>query len=166
MLNYIINLISTFLPATRFYVLKRFLYKFVGFKFKKNVSIGNHIKSYVRGTVKVGNNVWLGRELEFTVPQGTEVIIGSNVDIAPYVRFLCGSHSVGDSYRRAGVSNSKSISIGDGCWIGASSLILGGANISSGTVIAAGSVVIAGDYPKNIMLAGVPAKMIRRLSDC
>ena len=162
MLNYLINLISTILPATRFYFVKRFLYKFVGFKFKTNVSIGNNIRSYVLGSVRVGDNVWLGRELDFTVPKGTEVIIGSNVDVAPYVKFLCGSHLVGDSFRRAGSGNSKSITIGNGCWIGASSLILGGANISSGTVIAAGAVVIAGEYPKNIMLSGVPAKIIKR----
>ena len=165
MINHLICLISIILPATRCFPFKRFMYKFVGFKFKENVSIGNCIKSYVLGSVEVGRDTWLGRNLDFTVPRGTILTIGSNVDVAPYVRFQCGSHIVGTSFRRAGITNSKSISIGDGCWIGSSSVILAGAQVGKGTVIAAGSVVVSGGYPDNILLAGVPAKIKKKYSN-
>ena len=87
-----------------------------------------------------------------------------NVDVAPYVKFQCGSHHVGSSFRRAGAGHSQSITVGDGCWIGMSSLILGGAHIGSGTVVAAGSVVLAGTYPENVLLAGVPAKIHKKFT--
>ena len=67
------------------------------------------------------------------------------------------THEIGDSSRRAGASKYPSINIGDGCWIGANSLILGGFTIGEGTIIAAGSVVIKNCEP-NSLYAGVPGK--------
>ena len=157
--NHLICLISSVLPATRFFPFKCLLYRFIGFRVGQNVSIGNSIITYVLGKVDVGSNTWLGRNLDISVPKDTFLRIGSNVDVAPYVKFQCGSHHVGSSFRRAGSGHSQSITIGDGCWIGMSSLILGGAHIGSGTVVAAGSVVLAGTYPENVLLAGVPAKI-------
>lgn len=165
MFNHILNLFSMILPATRLFGLKRHLYQLAGFEFGRQVSIGNSIKSYVQGSVLVGNNVWLGRSLDFTVPSGSKVIIGSDIDIAPYVKFLCGSHLAGNSSRRAGPGCVNDIIIGDGCWIGAAVVILGGANVGSGVVIAAGAVVIAGDYPNDVILAGVPARVVKKFSD-
>ena len=153
------------LPATRFFSFKRWLYQFVGFRFGQNVSIGNSITTYVLGNVYVGAHTWLGRNLDISVPKGTFLRIGCNVDVAPYVKFQCGSHLIGSPLRRAGAGHSQSITIGDGCWIGTSSLILGGAHVGRGTVIAAGAVVVAGTYPENVLLAGVPAKILKTYSN-
>ena len=160
-LNHAICLLSFALPATRFFPFKCWLYRFVGFKFGNNVSIGNAITTYVLGNVYVGDNTWLGRNLDISVPKGTSLRIGSNVDVGPYVKFQCGSHHIGSSLRRAGTGHSQSITIGDGCWIGTSSLILSGAHVGPGTVIAAGAVVVSGTYPENVLLAGVPAKILK-----
>ena len=164
-INHLICILSIFLPATRFFTFKRWLYQTVGFRFGRNTSIGNRITAYVLGSVVVGDNTWLGRNLDFSVPKGTSLRIGSNVDVAPFVKFQCGSHKLGSSVRRAGIAHSQSISIGDGCWIGTSTVILGGAHVGKGTVIAAGSVVIAGSYPENVLLGGVPAKVLKTYSN-
>ncbi|WP_373693888.1 hypothetical protein [Parafrankia sp. BMG5.11] len=83
--------------------------------------------------------------------------------------FECGSHRVGSSSRRAGKGYSSSISVGEGTWVGARALILGGAELGPGSIVAAGAVVLAGTYPPNALLAGVPAKTVRILDhpdDC
>ncbi|MDF1762123.1 MAG: acyltransferase [Oleibacter sp.] len=54
------------------------------------------------------------------------------------------------------------IKIGEGCWIGAGTIILPGVNIGDCSVIAAGSVVTK-DIPENSLAAGTPAKVIRSL---
>ena len=54
------------------------------------------------------------------------------------------------------------ISIGDGGWIGAGSIINPGVTIGDGCVIARGSVLTR-DCISNGLYAGVPAKMIKRL---
>lgn len=57
--------------------------------------------------------------------------------------------------------NHKGIKIGNGCWIGAKTTILDGTEIGDGCVIAAGAVV-SGKFPKNVVIGGIPAKIIKQ----
>ena len=58
---------------------------------------------------------------------------------------------------------SKPVDIGDDVFVGARSTVLKGVTIGSGSVIGAGSVV-GNDIPPRMLAAGVPARVIRRLS--
>jgi len=57
------------------------------------------------------------------------------------------------------------ITIGADVWIGQRAIVLAGARIGSGCVIGAGSVVARGDYEPYTVLAGVPARPIRKRLD-
>ena len=57
----------------------------------------------------------------------------------------------------------KGIKIGKGCWIGAKVTVLDGVEIGENSVIAAGAVVTQ-SFPKDSIIAGVPAKLIRTIS--
>lgn len=59
-----------------------------------------------------------------------------------------------------GYEKSKPIIIGDHVWIGMRAIILKGVRIGDGSIIAAGAVVNK-DIPRNCMVAGVPAKIIK-----
>lgn len=52
------------------------------------------------------------------------------------------------------------VRIGDNVWIGASATILAGVTIGDGVVVAAGAVVTK-DVPDRVLVAGVPAAVIR-----
>lgn len=54
----------------------------------------------------------------------------------------------------------RPIKIGDGCFIGANSIILKGTVLGKNCVVGAGSVV-SGIFPDNVIIAGNPAKIIR-----
>ena len=54
----------------------------------------------------------------------------------------------------------RSITIGDGCFIGANSIILKGTTLGKNCVVGAGSVV-SGIFPDNVIIAGNPAKIIK-----
>ena len=54
----------------------------------------------------------------------------------------------------------KPINIGEGCFIGANSIILKGTTLGRNCVVGAGSVV-SGNFPDNVVIAGNPAKIIR-----
>jgi acetyltransferase-like isoleucine patch superfamily enzyme len=56
---------------------------------------------------------------------------------------------------------SKPILIGSQVWIGAKAMILKGVTIGSGSVVAAGAVVTR-NVPENTLVAGVPAKIIKK----
>ena len=61
-----------------------------------------------------------------------------------------------------GTELDRPVEIGDDVWIGTNAIILAGSKIGTGSIIGAGSIV-KGEIPKNVLAAGVPAKVIRRL---
>ncbi len=65
--------------------------------------------------------------------------------------------------RENGGSFALPIKIGDDCWIGARVTILPGVAIRKGSTVAAGAVV-SKDVEEFCLVAGVPAKIIKRLS--
>ncbi|NCC60699.1 MAG: acyltransferase, partial [Verrucomicrobiae bacterium] len=54
----------------------------------------------------------------------------------------------------------RPIRIGDGCFIGANSIILKGTELGKNCVVGAGSVV-CGKFPDNVIIAGNPAKVLK-----
>lgn len=163
--NWAANLLLLALPKTRFFFLKRKLLAVLGFQIGDGTRLCGDIRIYGRGPIKIGQDAWVGLGCLFYSAPDVVIEIGSYCDIAPGVRFVTGSHEIGSAARRAGPGFSRSIEIGDGTWIGAGSIILGGARIGSGCVVAAGAVVIAQEYPANHLIGGCPAKPIRRLDD-
>lgn len=63
--------------------------------------------------------------------------------------------------RLQGVSSSGGVKIGNNCWIGAKATILDGTRIGNGCIVAAGAVV-RGSFPDNVIIGGVPAKIIKQ----
>ncbi len=56
----------------------------------------------------------------------------------------------------------KPIKIGNDCFIGCNSIILKGTELGNGCVVGAGAVV-SGKFEDNVLIAGNPAKVIKRL---
>lgn len=114
------------------------------------------------GVLIVGENCWIGKN--FKVNGNGRVIIGNNCDIAPEVTFQTGGHEIGGKERRAGEGLVFTQTVGDGCWIGGRTTILNNTQIGKSCVIAGCACVIK-DVPDNSIVGGVPAKIIRSLSD-
>jgi len=114
----------------------------------------------IDGELEAGEDVFIGKHL--SIWGNGKVTIGERCDIAPGVTFLTGTHQIGDSTRRAGAGMTLDTVVGSGTWIGANSTILPGISIGKGCVIGAGAVVTK-DVPDHVLVAGVPAKIIRKL---
>ncbi len=111
--------------------------------------------------LKVGDNSNIGH-FAFVGCSGY-IEIGARVLMGPRVTLLAENHAFADTDRPIklqGVER-RSIAIGDDCWLGASSIVLAGVTIGAGSVVAAGAVV-AEDVPPMTVVAGVPAKIVRR----
>lgn len=63
---------------------------------------------------------------------------------------------------KTGLEFAKSIRIGDDCWLGGSVIILPGVTIGNRVVVGAGTVVTR-DVEDDVVVAGNPARIIRRL---
>lgn len=145
-------------PRPWSFAIKRGLLRLLGYNIGKGSKIVGPINN--TGTLVIGKHCWIGSNLCLR-GNGT-VTIGDNCDIAPDVTFITGGHQVGDETRRAGKGESYRIEVGHGVWIGARTTIGRDILIGDSSVIAACACVFS-DVPRNVLVGGVPAKVIRRL---
>lgn len=162
MIRHFINFILAFLPPTRAFWLRSILLRLAGVNLGNDVCVCGGGWIYGRGEVSIGSGSWLSPRTIIYTHLHAPIHIGERCDIGPGVKFITGSHQVGSYLRRAGEGMANSIIIGNGTWVGADSLILGGVTIGDGCVIAAGSVVTK-NVPPNVLVAGVPATIKKHL---
>ena len=110
--------------------------------------------------IEVGENFFAN--YNFIVLDGNTVRIGDNVWIAPNVGIYAAGHPLDVEDRIGGEEYAFPVTIGDNVWIGGSVTIIGGVTIGKNAVVAAGSVVIR-DVPPDTLVAGNPARVIRKL---
>ena len=112
-----------------------------------------------------GSNIHCGKRVYFNtncvVLDAAKISIGSYVFIGPAVHIYGATHPV-DAVQRRSRALAKPVSIGDECWIGGGAIICPGVSIGNGCVIAAGAVVTK-DVPDHTMVAGNPARPIKKL---
>jgi maltose O-acetyltransferase len=90
------------------------------------------------------------------------VTIGDDVQIGPNVQIVAATHPLEPEARREKWESSAPISIGDNVWLGASVVVCPGVTIGRDSVVAAGAVVTK-DVQAGVLVAGVPAQVIREL---
>jgi acetyltransferase-like isoleucine patch superfamily enzyme len=111
--------------------------------------------------IEVGENFFAN--YNFIVLDGNYVRIGDNVWIAPNVGIYAAGHPLDAEDRIAGEEYAFPVVIEDNVWIGGGVTIIGGVTIGKNSVVAAGSVVIR-DVPADTLVAGNPAKVVRKLT--
>ncbi len=148
------------LPPTRCYALKAWLLRGSGIKLGDGVRIVSSAKIWGRD-ISIGKNTFIGHEV--LIANGdASVAIGSNVDIAPRVLIVSGSHELTPwAERAAGRGFSRNIVIGNGCWIGAGSIILGGVVIGDKAMVGAGAL-IRSNVPEGAVVVGNPQKLLKK----
>lgn len=90
---------------------------------------------------------------------GGKIVIGKGSYIAPNVGLVTANH---DMENLKGHCSGEDIILGEQCWIGMNSVILPGVTLGSKTVVAAGAVVTKSFLEGNCVIAGVPAKIIKK----
>ncbi len=120
--------------------------------------------------IVIGNNVGISGATIYSrkkITIGDNTCIGGNckildndfhpIEVEQRNKLLMDVHG-GDS----DLVRSKEIKIGRNCFIGCNSIILKGTVLGDGCVVGAGAVV-AGEFEQNSVIAGNPARVIRKL---
>lgn len=112
--------------------------------------------------ITIGKDCLIG---EYSVIRGQGgVTIGDRVYTSPFSQIIAVNHVINDPDQpiiQQGIT-AEGIRIDDDVWIGSGAIITDGVHIGKGSVIAAGAVVTK-DVPEHTVVAGVPAKVIRRI---
>ena len=115
-------------------------------------------------TLAAGANIWYGAVLRGDVE---EIIVGasSNIQDGAVLHGDPGKPTVLEEYVTVGhQAVVHSAYIERGCLIGIGAVILDGVRVGSGSIIGAGAVVTK-DVPPRSLMAGIPAKKLRELSE-
>ena len=110
--------------------------------------------------IRVGKRFFAN--FNFTVLDEAPVTIGDDCFIGPNVSIYTACQSTDPVERNSRKEWADPVTIGDNVWIGGSVTILPGVTIGDNTTIGAGSVVTK-DIPANVVAAGNPCKVIRKL---
>jgi len=97
------------------------------------------------------------------VSEGPGIVIGNKVLIGSQVSIYDSDfHEITPERRTGGTPKMGKVTVGNNVWIGDRVTILKGSSIGDNSVVAAGAVV-SGVYPANVIIGGVPAKIIRQI---
>lgn len=136
------------------------------------------------GTCVLGDSTYLARNVEITIKRGELRVgrgcfigLGSVVTAKESVTiedgcFIAEYVTIRDSDHRMGIKGTVAsrgfevspIHIGKNVWIGAKATITRGVSIGENSVVAAGAVVTR-SIPPNTLVAGVPARFVKEISD-
>lgn len=139
--------------------LRRFFVKPLFYKMGKKVNIQNHVKIQGWHNISIGDYSGIGSHsyLSAVAP----ITIGNNVMIAQQLIVNTANHTISSQKNMINLPMiPEPVSIGNNVWIGARVTILAGVNIGDNVVIAAGAVVTK-CFGSNIILGGVPARIIK-----
>jgi len=135
------------------------------------IKIGNHATLNVYGNFKIFSGAL------FTIDEGGVVNLGSgyinyNAHISCFKKISIGNDVVisenvtirdsdNHNINYDGYEIARPVIIQNHVWIGINATILKVVTVNSGSIVAAGAVVVK-DVPANTLVAGVPAKVIKR----
>lgn len=108
--------------------------------------------------IHIGKNVFINSNCNFQDQGG--IYIGNNCLIGHRVVLATLNHDINPTLRKCVYQ--KPIFIEDNVWIGSGAIILPGVRIGKNSIVAAGSVVTK-NVEENTIVAGVPAKFLRKI---
>lgn len=136
--------------------LKVFILRIFGARIGKNVVIKQKVNIKYPWFLVIGNNSWIGEKV--WIDNLAEVIIGENVCLSQGAYLLTGNH---DFRAKTFDLIVKKITLEDGVWIGAKSVVCPGVVCKSHSVLAVNSVATQ-DLERYSIYQGNPATVKRK----
>jgi putative colanic acid biosynthesis acetyltransferase WcaF len=137
-------------------VLKIFTLRFFGAKIGQNALIKPNVNIKYPWFLEIGDNVWIGEEV--WIDNLGKVKIGDNVCISQGALLLCGNHNYKKETFDLVVGD---ITIEDGVWVGAKSVVCPGVTMKSHSILSVGSVLTK-DAEEYGLYQGNPAILVKR----
>lgn len=126
-----------------------------GARIGRGVVIKPHVRIKYPWRLSVGDHCWIGQDA--WIDNIADVTIGNQVCVSQDTYLCAGNH---DHRRKSFDLIARPITIENGAWVAASSLLLAGVTVGANAVVAAGSVVTK-DVAPATMVGGNPARLIK-----
>ncbi|MDQ0593594.1 acetyltransferase-like isoleucine patch superfamily enzyme [Chryseobacterium ginsenosidimutans] len=139
---------------------RNFLSEIIGYEIDDSTIIFPPFYTNFGKFISIGKNVFINHACSFLDMGG--ITIEDDVLIGPKVNLITENHPINPNERQALLT--KPILIKRKAWVGAGVTILPGVTVGENSIVAAGAVV-SKDVPDNTIVGGVPAKIIKEISN-
>ncbi|MBM6623199.1 acyltransferase [Micrococcaceae bacterium RIT802] len=113
-------------------------------------------------SIRVGKNVTTTKLCMLVAVEGTSLTLGDDVMIASDVEIRTDdAHPIFDVDSGRRINWSKDVAVGNHVWIASRAIVRPGTSIGEGSVVGLNSIV-KGSFPNNCIIAGTPARVVRR----
>jgi len=134
---------------------------------RANIHAEKDVRIHATASIRNAQNVYVGENSHINhlccvwAGENSQIVLGDNLLMGPGVCLFSSNHSMLKGQPMTFQSrNEASIVIGDDVWLGAHSIITAGTHIANGVVVAAGAVVTRSVTQEDVIVAGIPAKII------
>jgi maltose O-acetyltransferase len=162
---WLLNGLPRLLPAGAAGRIRAHIYRLLGVSVGERTLIGGALTLSNQSSVKhlvIGAGCFINSLVY--IDAAAPVRLGDGVSIGHHVVMITSDHAIGPPEFRAGTLTPRPITVGNGAWIAAGVVVLPGVTIGPGAVVAAGAVVTQ-DVAPHTLVGGVPARLIRRLTE-
>lgn len=133
-----------------------------------NISLGGRLVVQAFAQLVIGEGCSFAQNIDVRAHHFSKISIGMDCMFSYQVIILAGDgHSIFDVVSGENQNSLKNkygnleVNIGDHVWMGARSTVLGKTEIGNGSVVGA-ACLVKGSFPNNCILAGNPARIIKR----
>ncbi len=130
---------------------------------KKNVKVDEGGQFLIEGNncnISIGSKTTIGSANLFCGESNTFIYLGDDCMLSTKINIDTSDfHSILDLTTGLRINPPNNVVIGDHVWVGFGAQILKGAIISKNSIVAAKALVPGKEYPSNVVLAGIPAKV-------
>lgn len=156
--NRTLRLTSKLNASTDLNEIREYLGKIIGEKVDESTTVFSPFYTNVGKHIYLGHNVFINHACSFLDLGG--ITIEDDVMISPRVNITSENHPVEPGKRKTLVPGA--VVIKRNAWIGTGATILPGVTVGENSVVAAGAVVTK-NVPENTVVAGTPAKVVKKL---
>lgn len=157
------GLLTDWLPDNRYTIrIRGMLYGCFIYKCGKNFACARNVQLKGVDHLTIGNDVYLASGVWLNAMGN--MVLEDEVVFGPYVVISTGTHTFKNGSVKQGGSLMAPVRVGKGSWLAAHSSVRAGVTIGKGVIVGANSMVTK-DVPDNMIVGGVPAKIIGERKD-
>lgn len=155
---------SALLPRRNAGTARARLYRLAGFRIGERTQVEGNLR--ITGDLGLFLNLIVGADCmidtDCALDLEERITLGDHVTVGPGAMILTSTHELSSKERRAGPVVRNPVTVGNGAWLGARSIILPGLTIGEGSIVNPGSVVNK-DVTAHTRVGGSPAVQLEVL---
>jgi acetyltransferase-like isoleucine patch superfamily enzyme len=113
-------------------------------------------------TIRIGKNTTFNTNCKIKVYESTDLTIGTNCMFSYNIDIRTSDGHPIYTDKKNRINSADNIYIGNNVWIGSDVHILKGSNISNGSIVGTKSLVNKEINEENVLLVGIPVRIIKR----